>query len=559
MGGRKVAILEALREDFSEASASRKLDALRGLVRCRLRTAGQVRRLHELLCFMRAWPDDSAVLAQVERMLQGFARRRDLREHRTALADSGIAGTTMNYPFFYPTALWLSRRWPDALHLDRRDTVAGDSIGKCLPALLTPLENHALLEAHAAGYAALDALRGRRSDASFLLDRVAAMPGDEFAREALYDLINPTCELQHGSGSPERTTAAWPPAPREWQRAPLRHARPELRHEIARAPRKLRRLAAREGAALIELARAAMVARSRDLDAFCHGHDGDAWLADDDDGLAFVLIGMQPERRPPLPATYGGLTLRNGVPVGYHQTDFLGRSAAVSFNTFETFRGGESAWQFARLLAALHAFNGATTFSIEPYQLGAGNDEGLESGAWWFYFKLGFRPRARAAQRLAAQETARLRTRRGYRSPAPVLRQLAAHHLFLDLDPANPAPLLLPTEIGLRVGAMLARLDTASREAAVEQAGVIARQRCGLATSNGFSRGERAAWTALAPLWATLPLDAWSADERASLVSLTRAKGAASERRYAQLLVALRRLESSMAACSPARKSRALT
>ena len=103
---------------------------------------------------------------------------------------------------------------------------------------------------------------------------------------------------------------------------------------------------------------------------FAYGNPRDVWLVDDGDGLAFALIGMVPERRAALPAIYGGLTLQNGVPIGYHQADFLGRSAAISFNTFETFRGGESAHVFARLLAALHAFSGATSFSIEPYQLG---------------------------------------------------------------------------------------------------------------------------------------------------------------------------------------------
>ena len=38
-----------------------------------------------------------------------------------------------------------------------------------------------------------------------------------------------------------------------------------------------------------------------------------------------------------------------------------------------------------------HLF-GSDACSIDPYQLGHGNEEGLASGAWWFYYKLGFRP-----------------------------------------------------------------------------------------------------------------------------------------------------------------------
>ena len=51
-------------------------------------------------------------------------------------------------------------------------------------------------------------------------------------------------------------------------------------------------------------------------------------------------------------------------------------------------------WNAASVIDSLF---GADAFMIPPYQLGAGNDEALKSGAWWFYQKMGFRPRARAA------------------------------------------------------------------------------------------------------------------------------------------------------------------
>jgi len=60
----------------------------------------------------------------------------------------------------------------------------------------------------------------------------------------------------------------------------------------------------------------------------------------------------------------------------------------------------------------------ASSFSIEPYQLGKGNDEGIETGAWWFYYKLGFRPRAAAALRIARTELARIEGK-----PAPTARR----------------------------------------------------------------------------------------------------------------------------------------
>ena len=67
--------LERLKTTYGEGVATAKLGVLRRLSRSRLRTAGQVERLHEALCFLRAYPDDASVLAQVTRMLERFDRR----------------------------------------------------------------------------------------------------------------------------------------------------------------------------------------------------------------------------------------------------------------------------------------------------------------------------------------------------------------------------------------------------------------------------------------------------------------------------------------------------
>ena len=547
MGTSALTELERRRDRFDPASARVKLARLRELKRVRLAHAAQVQRLHEVLCFMRAYPDNAAVLGAVQALLARFDRRADLRAHRDALAYSGIAGTTIWFPFFYPTALWLARRWPTRLVLERADTEAGESIADLLPALLTPVEAHGLRESKLPGFAALDAVRGRETDATFLVRRVAALPADERTREAYYDAINPSCELLPGPDTPSRTRAALPGVRPAWQAGPLRRARPDLARELARPPRAFRPAAPAQAEALIALAREAMVTRRRDLDAFAYANARDVWWIEDDGGLAFALIGMQAERRAVVPAIYGGLTLQNGVPVGYHQCDFVGRSAALSFNTFETFRGGEAGHTFARLLAALAHGCGTRSFSVEPYQLGKGNDEGLASGAWWFYAKLGFRPRARDGLALAQREFARLARSSAHRTRPQTLRALAEHHLFLDLDARDPAPLVTPAAVGLAAARHLARLAGSDRAAAVARASTDALQRCGLASLDGFSDEERRAWTAWAPVLSMLPLDRWSAAERAQLVRLVRAKAAASERDYVLGFAALPSLARALA------------
>jgi hypothetical protein len=166
---------------------------------------------------------------------------------------------------------------------------------------------------------------------------------------------------------------------------------------------------------------------------------------------------------------------------------------------------------------------------------------------------MGFRPLARAALRLVSEELRRLRARPAHRSTPQTLLALAAHHLHFDLDPRQPAPLLLPAEIGLRVGAALGRLDPRSREAALERASQIALRRCGLGSRQELGRTAQGVWLQLAPLWATLPMERWTAVERHSLVQLTRAKAGQSEVGYARLVAGNERLTAALARWSVGR------
>ena len=520
--------LERLKATYGEGVATDKLGALRRLSRSRLRTAGQVERLHEALCFLRAYPDDARVLAQVTRMLERFDRRPDLLAHRDRLADTGIAGTAIHYRFYWSTALWLARRWPDQLFLERDDAEAAGRIARALPLVAPAVASEWLGSAALPPFVAIDRLRGRRRDAAWLVERLARMPGDGFTRESFADAIDAPYVLEPGRDTPSRSRAFFPPAPRAFQAIGLRRTRPDLRAAMNVPPRGVRQLSRRDGAALIELARGSMITRARDLAAFEHGDPRDVRMVDDGDGLAFAFCGVRPERRFLLPAVYGCLMLKNGVPIGYVQVDALGPYAAVSFNTFETFRGGEAAYVFGRLLSSIRHLFGAESFSIEPYQLGRGNEEGIETGAWWFYQKLGFRPQSIAARRIMRVELARTRINPRHRSSARTLGKLAESHLFFDLDAEARRGLPPLASAYERAVAWLARRGGGEDALAAAERSALAVT--GLGSLAHFSRDERLAWRRWAPLIASLPgVSRWRPAQRRELAEIVRAKAGRQE------------------------------
>lgn len=530
---------------YEPGLGARKLALLAALSRSRLSTPGQVRRLHEMLCFLHAFPDDRRVHARARSLLHSFHRRPDLRRHRAALAGSGIAGTETPYRFYWPTANWISRTWPAALSIDREDPEHAKAILDALPQLLEPVKADPFRRLEEPTLDVLDELRPRGlTDADYFISLVAAMPGNDFTREAFFDRVDPPFILAPGRSTPERTTARFDRLPPHWQRDPLRGPRPELRKEARRPPRRISRLRKLHAEELIRVARISMITRERDLAAFQYADPRDAWLVDDGKGLAFALVGMLSGNRLLLPAVYGGLTLQNGVPIGYVQLDLLGRHAELSFNQFETFRGAGAAHVFARLVAMTHHLFGCDQFTIEPYQLGHGNDEGIESGAWWFYHRFGFRPRANATRRIAARELGRIARNRRHRSSQRNLRALARRHVFFSLDPARNARLPRTSDLLAEAARELRRFP--ERNAADRNAAATDAARAWLGAGR-LSPGA----TRMLSHWAGLVLalsrhGRWSRIERRNLLRLIEAKAGTSEREYLRRLMRHRHLREAL-------------
>jgi hypothetical protein len=527
--------LVALRSTYGPGCAETRLPLLRSLEGVQLRTAAQVTTLHELLCVLHAYPDDEEVFAQVARMLAAFGARADVRRHRTRLLNSGIAGTDIVYPFGFSTAQWLVARCSGSLSVEWPGVSHPDLLEGRLQLFSLWAERPVFDEPPLEGRAWLERLRGRESDAAFIIRRSAALPVHGMANDHLYDELGLTLRVAGGPDTPDRTRARMPGHPLVDQRDPLRTARPDIVAEIMTPPRRIRRVGGRQARVLLDMARESMVTRARDLYTFTAANLKDASLVDCGDGLEFFCIGVEPEQRLLLDAVYGILTLRNGVPIGYALFSALWRSTEVAYNVFESFRGGESAWIYGRLLATIRAMFATDTITVDPYQLGHHNDEGLESGAWWFYYKLGFRPWDPAVARLAETEARKVRERRGYRTSLATLRKLVRANLFLQAGSSRRDVIgAIPTgAIGLRVSDYVQERIGSDRELATATLAAEAGSRLGVGGWRRLPAGERLFWERWAPLVALMPgLDGWTADERRDLATIIRAKGSRSERDF---------------------------
>jgi hypothetical protein len=523
--------LTRLKDQYGGDYARRKENLLQLLERRRLSSAKEVLGFHEILCFLRAYPDDREVLAVVERLLSGFADRSDLRRFRKDLTDSGIAGTPINFSFFWFTAIWLARRWPKQISVNWSDFENSRKLVDLLHLLLPYSETPALDDLEYPAHEWIAQLKKEdETDAEFIIRRFRALKGTSFARETFYENLDIPIRIEPGPRTPARTHAKYRRLPVVFQRKPLDHSRPSMRGAMHRPPLAIRSIPPREAQRLINLAREAMVTRSRDLDSFMHADKHDVRLVDCGDGLQFVCMGAVPERRLLLESVYGFLTLKNGVPIGYVLTSSLFNSTAVAYNVFETYRGGESALIYGRILGMIRAIFGSDAISIDPFQLGHNNMEGLKSGAWWFYYKLGFRPHDSDVRRVMRRELARMKRNPRHRSSLDMLTELTASDMFLYHGKSRRDIIghIALGNIGLQIVKYRARRFGWDCERAVKVCSREATKLLGVSRSRhrGFSAGEKLAWERWSPLILTLPgIRRWSPASKRALAEIVRAKG----------------------------------
>ena len=285
--------------EFGEGASEHKQRCLEALESTRLGSAREVLRLHEGLCFLRAYPDDPALLAVVEAMLESFHQRSDLRRFRRELADSGIAGTHIHFPFFHPQASWLAKRHGQALHVDWKEFEGKERLRGWLEAVMQETEVPALYDVPGSVEQWVERMRSDdETDGQFVVRSLERLSRATGVRRAILDSLEIPFRIDGLENGPNRTRARHAGSPVVYRTKPLDRSRPVLATALRTPPLAIRRVSPTEGRALIELADDAMATRSRDLDSFSYGNEHDVRMVELGDGLQLACIPGTPRRHP---------------------------------------------------------------------------------------------------------------------------------------------------------------------------------------------------------------------------------------------------------------------
>jgi hypothetical protein len=576
--------LEAAKNDFNPRKAALISKLLAQLSRFELTDPDHIIRFHEALLFLRAFPHLPTQVAQVEPLLNTFHRR--LEKLCAADADmslfddfdtSGIAGTTMQDTLSFDVAGWLARCVPNNVDIAWKDywddSQAERARGTIWPRFIPLLEEDAYVEANIPWQRWLDAARGRQNPLPWLLNQFAKLPLPPRQQAELYDSLRLPLRWRLGNLKLSRTRNFTRPRRFYFHTAPLiQRSEVSLASELAQPAPKLEKLSVAAGESVLQSIREIMVVRYRELYGTTLGDQRTVVRADLGRGVVMHFWGLPRGRRLPLRAYLAGFTLKNGVPINYIEAIGLCEWIEVGFNTFYTYRQGETAWIYAQALRCLRALTAAKVISIYPYQIGQNNDEAIDSGAFWFYRKLGFRSGRRDLQALCEKEEKKIAANPKYRTPARVLKRLAEAHMFYELQPSAASRLSISDQpstgnsrdlsgpwdrfstrtLGLQINRRMARnFDGDSNK--LRQASPAAVFRALNLNPSRWTASQNKALENWSLVLALIPdLGRWTPAEKRQLIKIIRAKSAPNElpylrqtQRHPRLREALLRLGSS--------------
>jgi hypothetical protein len=545
--GRLIEQLELARTQIGAINEQEIVRAINAAGRAKFgKDAQSLIRFHDLLLFFRAFPAGPSVRRLSEKLLRTFEPRVKAVLAAGGDADDfapeevvGIAGTVVEATFSYAMVCWLVEHHPKEISIQWKDYERDTQRGLIWPRFFPLLEEDSLIEAYVPYLDWLAAARGREDELPWLVRQFQRLPLSEKEKGALYDSLEIMVRWNMSGSRASRTLGRKPVNDFYFHRESLIQRRQvSLPEELVKPKLLVKVLPLEQAMKALDLMKEVLGVRYREL--YGTSIADPAWVVQSNigRGAEIYLCGVPPDRRLPLRAYLAGLTVKNGVPINYFESSSLFDWTEIGFNTFPAYRDGETAWIYAQTLRLLHQIHGVNAFSVYPYQIGDDNEEAIESGAFWFYRKMGFRSMDPALEKLAQNEEKKVRANRKYRTSPATLRRLSKASVVYELPQAERGAWdrFSTRNIGLAVQKKMAR-DFDGDAQAMRKAASGRLTRVIKIDPSKLKPQMRIAFEDFATVLNLIPdIDRWSTDDKDALRQIIAAKAGRTEQRYQSML-----------------------
>ena len=426
--GKLVSQLFSVRNSYGKKNSSRKLYLLKAIGKEKLTSKKEVELFHSVLLFLIAYPDNQAVYKRSSIFLQQLHLYiKSHKKLRDGLYNSGITNTQLCAAYSFEMVKWMRANYKENIRIQSFEANEAQ-IQAILSVVMPKVESEIMQDGNAGWRSWLKQSMKKEED---LLDRLIAIFDETDIRpevkDELWSAIGINIEIDF-------TTPGGLPDPlfipyfhrslikkKKWP--PIRGMNSSKVHLDKEGSEKI-----------IECSRMILVRHLREIDPITFTSAELISYYPLPRGLSIALMGMVPARRHPIDSYIGYTVFKNGWPVAYAASWVLFDSARIGLNIFPAYRGGESQYIFEQVLKIHQSVYRLKRFSTDPYQVGKDNSDGIHSGAFWIYYRAGFRPVREEQKKIAEAEARKIRSVKGYRTPATVLKKLAESRLELKLD-----------------------------------------------------------------------------------------------------------------------------
>jgi len=484
---------------------------------------------HEQLLFLLTYPDNKQVLKLAQKTLTEISEHLEVlassapQKFHTKFKGTGIAHSEVGWNPSYDACCWLVKCFGADVSLVWSDEFM-EKLGPFITAFADALEQDGLVDNRfdvkdwlmmASG--SNDGADGK--DLQWLLRHFENLKCDVKTRDLLFETLAIEIILKLNSSTLSRTGNILKNPKPFFQSDGLLKSFDSFSkiNEPLKSFKEIRGIARK---IILNSSKSVLVARERETDPVFYAQK--IYLAEVERGLDVYLFMMDKEHRLPVENYAGFVAYRNGVPIGYGGGWMFIERCEIGVNIFETFRGGENNLIFTNIMRVYNQVFDVSRFVVPPYQFGEDNEEGLQSGAFWFYYKLGYRPADTKIRAMAEKEWTKITTKKGYRSAISILKKFT--ECPLEFTHKKSQFHFEPKQMSVAVTNYVAQKFNGNQTLANAWSMNILKTFAGVENYKKWPVTEKHTFNYLSILIASLPSN-FSKSEQQSIVNLFRKKG----------------------------------
>lgn len=444
---------------FDESGMQQRIINLKKLTTIKLSESKELVDYYDVLLFICGYPSDMETLLLAERELArmtGFLKK--IKPSRKGIFNNtGLPYTKSVSRFSYDLMQWLITKSDCKLEIDGfRDELfdLNDVLKHTLPSL-----ERSETTAGLKNFDLLDSLLVKKSNRlSFLLSELDKFSQKPFQKDHFFEGLGLYVGIYPKNKMFSRVSNRLPVSHVFYHDELLKNFDflSLLNHPIP----EVDLLTVNARCRIIETVKNAMALTDRETDPTTFLESHSLRFYELERGISVAIYGMIPERQLPLESYVGYTLFKNGFPAAYGGAWIFGARANFGINIFDSFRGGESGYMMCQLLRVYRQVFRICYFEVEPYQFGLDNPEGISSGAFWFYYRYGFRPLDKSLLKISVREWEKIKSRKGYRTNRKILVGFTESNIALNLG--GKVPLKVP-DVSLKVTRMIAKTYRGNR------------------------------------------------------------------------------------------------